>query len=78
MTKRGMTPGVAKHPDPTFEKVVAKFEAEAREAKRKEIEMAAFRVFAMVRSILNLAGYKIVGELAMHDGRGNLFHWRQS
>ncbi len=77
MTKRGMTPGAAKHPDPTFEKVVAKFEAEAKEAARQEREMAAFRVFAMVRKILSMAGYRIVGELAMRDGKGNLYRWGQ-
>ena len=78
MVKKGMPPGIAKHPDPTFEKTVARFEAEAREAARREREMAAFRVFAMVRKIINLAGYKIAGELTLRDGRGNIFHWRQS
>lgn len=75
MTKQGMKPGVAKHPDPTFEKVVEKFEAEAREARRRETEMAAFRVFAMVRKIVTMAGYAIVGELALKDKCGHIFRW---
>lgn len=74
--KDGMSPGVAKHGDPTFEAVLSKFRKEEREAKQKRQAMAAFRVFAMIREIVRRAGYHFIGAVCMADEKGHRFMWQ--
>lgn len=69
MGKDGMRRDVYYHKDPTYESVLAKFRKEAREAKEKNRAMAAFRVFAAVRLIIQISGYRVQGGLAIRDER---------
>lgn len=69
MAKEGLHKGVYHHGDPTYEAVVAKFRKEAREAAARNRAMTAFRVFAAVRLIVKLAGYRLRGEIIIEDER---------
>ena len=76
--KDGMSPGVARHSDPTFEAVLAKFQKEEREAKRKHESMAAFRIFATIRELVRRAGYRIIGAVCLQNEKGHRFVWEAS
>ena len=74
MAKQGMNRMVFYNGDPTFDAVVGKFRKEAREASERGQSMKAFRVFAAIRIMMKIAGYKLMSEIVIEDVRtGNIF-----
>lgn len=74
MAKDGMRRDVYHHKDPTYEAVLAKFRKESRESAEKNRAMAAFRVFATVKLILRISGYRLLGELVIEDERSGAIY----
>lgn len=66
MTKRGLPPGIAHNPDPTFSQASANI---TQKARRK-----AQRVVYVMSRVAEIAKYQVVGEIALKDENGNLFH----
>lgn len=67
MGKRGLGQGVAKHKDPTFEKVLGNFRREAREQKEKKKAADAFSCIKALRFYLKMNGYEPADDLAIRD-----------
>lgn len=67
MGKRGLGQGVAKHKDPTFEKVLGNFRREAREPKEKKKAADAFSCIKALRFYLKMNGYEPADDLAIRD-----------
>ncbi len=66
MTKQGLRPSVAHNPDPTFTKAAANITGKERNRAR--------HVVTVMKATAELAGYKVIGEVTLRDGRGNV--WR--
>lgn len=58
MGKRGLGQGVAKHKDPTFEKVLGNFRREARALQEKKKAADAFSCIKALRFYLKMNGYE--------------------
>lgn len=67
MGKRGLGQGVAKHKDPTFEKVLGIFRKETREIKEKQKAADAFACLKAVRFYLRGNGFELADDLAIRD-----------
>lgn len=67
MGKHGLGSGAARHPDPTFEKVLANFRREARELKNKKQAENGFLCIKAVRFYLKMNGYELADDLAIRD-----------
>lgn len=67
MGKRGLGQGVAKHKDPTFEKVLGNFRREARALQEKKKAADAFSCIKAVRFYLKMNGYELADDLAIRD-----------
>lgn len=67
MGKRGLGQGVARHKDPTFEKVLGNFRREAREQKEKKKAADAFSCIKALRFYLKMNGYEPADDLAIRD-----------
>lgn len=67
MGKRGLGQGVAKHKDPTFEKVVGNFRKEARALQEKKKAADAFSCIKALRFYLKMNGYEPADDLAIRD-----------
>lgn len=73
MTKRGLLPGVAHNPDPTYTQAAANIR---REEKRNE-QVAAFRIFRAVRDFLTAMGYRLGSEFIIQNEAGHRFRFNQ-
>ena len=67
MGKRGLGQGVAKHKDPTFEKVLGNFRKEARVLQEKKKAADAFSCIKALRFYLKMNGYEPADDLAIRD-----------
>ena len=67
MGKRGLGQGVAKHKDPTFEKVLGNFRKEARALQEKKNAADAFSCIKALRFYLKMNGYEPADDLAIRD-----------
>nr|DAI11662.1 MAG TPA: hypothetical protein [Caudoviricetes sp.] len=67
MGKRGLGQGVAKHKDPTFEKVLGNFRKEARALQEKKKAADAFSCIKALRFYLKMNGYEPADDLAIRD-----------
>lgn len=67
MGKRGLGQGVAKHKDPTFEKVLGNFRKEARALQEKKKAADAFSCIKALRLYLKMNGYEPADDLAIRD-----------
>lgn len=67
MGKRGLGQSVAKHKDPTFEKVLGNFRREAREMKEKKKAADAFSCIKALRFYLKMNGYEPADDIAIRD-----------
>lgn len=67
MGKRGLGQGVAKHKDPTFEKVLGNFRKEARALQEKKKAADAFSCIKAIRFYLKMNGYEPADDLAIRD-----------
>lgn len=67
MGKRGLGQGVAKHKDPTFEKVLGNFRREARALQEKKKAADAFSCIKALRFYLKMNGYEPADDLAIRD-----------
>lgn len=67
MGKRGLGQGVAKHKDPTFEKVLGNFRKEARALQEKKKAADAFSFIKALRFYLKMNGYEPADDLAIRD-----------
>ena len=67
MGKRGLGQGVAKHKDPTFEKVLGNFRREARALQEKKKAADAFSCIKAHRFYLKMNGYEPADDLAIRD-----------
>lgn len=63
MAKKGMTRQGYFNSDPTYTAVLARFNREAKETKKREEAVKPWRVFAMVQYVLRQAGYELYGDL---------------
>ncbi len=66
MTKQGLLPGIAHNPDPTFQAANANI---TQKARRK-----AQRVAYVMSRVAEIAKYQVVGEIALKDENGSIFH----
>lgn len=67
MGKRGLGQGVAKHKDPTFEKVLGNFRKEARALQEKKKAADAFSCIKALRFYLKMNGYEPADDLTIRD-----------
>lgn len=67
MGKKGLNPGVASHPDPTFEKALANFRREARELKEERKAADAFACIKAIRFYLRMNGYEPAEDIAIRN-----------
>ena len=67
MGKRGLGQGVAKHKDPTFEKVLGNFRREARALQEKKKAADAFSCIKALRFYLKMNGYEPADDIAIRD-----------
>lgn len=67
MGKKGLNPGVASHPDPTFEKALANFQREAREMKEERKAADAFACIKAIRLYLRMNGYEPAEDIAIRN-----------
>lgn len=67
MGKRGLGQGVAKHKDPTFEKVLGNFRLEARALQEKKKAADAFSCIKALRFYLKMNGYEPADDIAIRD-----------
>ena len=67
MGKRGLGQGVAKHKDPTFEKVLGNFRKEARALQEKKKAADAFSCIKALRFYSKMNGYEPADDLAIRD-----------
>ncbi|WP_302154867.1 hypothetical protein [uncultured Dialister sp.] len=67
MGKRGLGQGVAKHKDPTFEKVLGNFRREARALQEKKKAADAFSCIKALRFYLKMNGYEPADDIVIRD-----------
>lgn len=67
MGKRGLGQGVAKHKDPTFEKVLGNFRREARALQEKQKAADAFACIKAIRFYLKMNGYEPAEDIAIRN-----------
>lgn len=75
MGKRGLGQGVAKHKDPTFEKVLGNFRKEARALQEKKKAADAFSCIKALRLYLKMNGYEPADDLAIRDVYTGQVYW---
>lgn len=68
---KGMSRGTYFHSDPTYEKVLAKFNREARQGNG---EVKPWRLSAMITALAEAAGYTMFGEFSFQSKRSGMIY----